>query len=52
MPSTVSEGVLSTTEVLTNRVSAEEISLSAAEGEEVASKVSEELSNSNWEEKP
>ena len=38
VPSTVPEGVLSTTEDLINRVSVEEISLSAAKGEEVASR--------------
>ena len=35
MPSTVPEGVLSTTENLTNKVLVEEASLSVAEGEEV-----------------
>ena len=50
--STLPEGVLSIAEDLINRVSVEEISLSAVEGEEVASKGSEELKNSNWEEKP
>ena len=52
VPSTVPEGVLSTTKVLKNRVSEVEISLSAAKVEEVATKGSEELSNSNWEEEP
>ena len=37
-------------EDLINRVSMEETSLSAVEGEEIASRGSEELSNSNWEE--
>ena len=40
------------TEDLVNRVLMEEKSLSTAEGEEVASKGSEELSNSNWGEEP
>ena len=52
MPSMVPEGVISTTEDLINRVSMEEISLSTTEGEEVASRGFEELSNSNWEENP
>ena len=52
VPSTVPEGVLSIAEDLINMVLAEDTSLSAAEGEEFTSRGSEELSNSNWEEKP
>ena len=52
MPSTVPEYVPYATEDLINRVLVEEKSLSTKEGEEVASKGSEELRNSNWEEEP
>ena len=51
-PSTVPEDVRSTAEDLINKVPVEEKSLSTVEGEEVASKGSKELSNSNWEEEP
>ena len=52
MPSTVPEGVLSTAEDLINRVSVEDTFLSTAEGEEIASRGSEELSDSNREGEP
>ena len=52
MPSMVPEDVPSIGEDLINMVLVEEKSLSTAEGEEVASKGSEELSNSNWGEEP
>lgn len=52
VPSTVPKGILSTTEDLINRVSVEETLLPSTEGEEITSRGSEGLSNSNWEEEP